>query len=79
MIRLRVKGKNIHSPERLGFWWSHVGWILCSKYEDTIKDSSTILEAVKSYNLSASSERIFQPVQEPYLILRPKAQKAEPI
>ncbi|MFO0568662.1 MAG: acyl-CoA desaturase [Polyangiaceae bacterium] len=26
--------EDIHSPKR-GFWWSHVGWILCRKYEDT--------------------------------------------
>lgn len=26
---------DVHSPERDGFWWSHVGWILCSKYEAT--------------------------------------------
>jgi stearoyl-CoA desaturase (delta-9 desaturase) len=25
---------DIHSPRR-GFWWSHVGWILCKKYNDT--------------------------------------------
>ena len=25
---------DIHSPLR-GFWWSHVGWILCDKYNDT--------------------------------------------
>jgi stearoyl-CoA desaturase (delta-9 desaturase) len=24
----------VHSPLR-GFWWSHVGWILCDKYNDT--------------------------------------------
>jgi stearoyl-CoA desaturase (Delta-9 desaturase) len=32
---------DIHSPQR-GFWWSHVGWILCDKYGatrlDEIKD-----------------------------------------
>lgn len=32
---------DIHSPMK-GFWWSHVGWILCDKYkgydEDAIKD-----------------------------------------
>jgi stearoyl-CoA desaturase (delta-9 desaturase) len=32
---------DIHSPKK-GFWWSHVGWILCRKYEatplDQIKD-----------------------------------------
>jgi stearoyl-CoA desaturase (delta-9 desaturase) len=26
---------DVHSPEREGFWWSHVGWILSSKYEAT--------------------------------------------
>jgi stearoyl-CoA desaturase (delta-9 desaturase) len=26
--------KDIHSPVR-GFWWSHVGWILCDKYKPT--------------------------------------------
>ncbi len=25
---------DVHSP-KLGFWWSHVGWILCDKYGDT--------------------------------------------
>jgi len=32
---------DVHSPKR-GFWWSHVGWILCPKYHvtrwDLIKD-----------------------------------------
>ena len=28
---------DIHSPLR-GFWWSHVGWILCDKYADTPAD-----------------------------------------
>lgn len=35
--------QDIHSPLR-GFWWSHVGWILCDKYNDApvhrIKDFS---------------------------------------
>jgi len=26
--------RDIHSP-RDGFWWSHVGWILCDKYGET--------------------------------------------
>jgi stearoyl-CoA desaturase (Delta-9 desaturase) len=26
--------EDIHSPMRRGFWWSHVGWFLCSKYDD---------------------------------------------
>ena len=25
--------EDVHSPERMGFWWSHVGWILCDKYD----------------------------------------------
>ena len=28
---------DIHSP-RKGFWWSHVGWILCDKYGETKYD-----------------------------------------
>ncbi len=26
--------EDIHSPLR-GFWWSHVGWILCGRYDET--------------------------------------------
>ncbi|MEI6741900.1 MAG: acyl-CoA desaturase [bacterium] len=26
--------EDVHSP-RKGFWWSHVGWILCDKYNNT--------------------------------------------
>jgi stearoyl-CoA desaturase (delta-9 desaturase) len=26
---------DIHSPTRKGFWWSHVGWILCKRYNET--------------------------------------------
>ena len=26
---------DIHSPVQKGFWWSHVGWILCDKYGET--------------------------------------------
>jgi stearoyl-CoA desaturase (delta-9 desaturase) len=28
---------DVHSPIR-GFWWSHVGWILCDKYSPTNED-----------------------------------------
>lgn len=28
---------DVHSP-RKGFWWSHVGWILCDKYNETRYD-----------------------------------------
>ncbi len=38
---------DVHSP-RDGFWWSHVGWILSTKYKDTdldgIKDFATFPE-----------------------------------
>ena len=38
------KEPDVHSPELEGFWWSHVGWILSSKYDatnfDAIKDFS---------------------------------------
>lgn len=30
--------RDIHSPMK-GFWWSHVGWILCDKFNDTDLDS----------------------------------------
>ena len=29
---------DIHSPTQKGFWWSHVGWILCDKYAATDYD-----------------------------------------
>jgi stearoyl-CoA desaturase (delta-9 desaturase) len=29
--------EDIHSPKR-GFWWSHVGWILCPRFEKTRAD-----------------------------------------
>jgi stearoyl-CoA desaturase (delta-9 desaturase) len=25
--------EDVHSPSRRGFWWSHVGWLLSSKYD----------------------------------------------
>lgn len=41
--------RDIHSPKR-GFWWSHVGWILCPKYQATdwatIKDFARYPELV---------------------------------
>jgi stearoyl-CoA desaturase (delta-9 desaturase) len=30
--------RDIHSPIR-GFWWSHVGWILCDKFNNTDSDA----------------------------------------
>jgi stearoyl-CoA desaturase (delta-9 desaturase) len=27
--------EDIHSPVQRGFWWSHVGWILASRYNET--------------------------------------------
>jgi len=29
---------DIHSPSRRGFWWAHVGWLLCPKYARTDMD-----------------------------------------
>jgi stearoyl-CoA desaturase (delta-9 desaturase) len=26
---------DVHSPVQRGFWWSHMGWILCDKYVET--------------------------------------------
>jgi len=41
---------DIHSPAQRGFWWSHVGWILCRKYDETryesIKDFARFPELV---------------------------------
>jgi stearoyl-CoA desaturase (delta-9 desaturase) len=41
--------RDIHSPKR-GLWWSHVGWILCRKYQPTewsmIKDFAKYPELV---------------------------------
>lgn len=27
--------EDIHSPVQRGFWWSHVGWILCPRFDET--------------------------------------------
>src|SRR5258706_16051499 len=27
--------EDVHSPVVRGFWWSHIGWFLCCKYNDT--------------------------------------------
>ena len=32
--RFSDQPEDIHSPMK-GFWWSHVGWIICTKYEAT--------------------------------------------
>ncbi|MBZ0271630.1 acyl-CoA desaturase [bacterium] len=48
--------EDIHSPLK-GFWWSHVGWILCDKYKDVmneyIKDFAKFPELrwLQKYNL----------------------------
>ena len=34
--------RDVHSPRR-GFWWSHVGWILCDRF------SATELERIKDF------------------------------
>ncbi|GMU59513.1 MAG: stearoyl-CoA desaturase [Myxococcaceae bacterium] len=31
--------EDIHSPARKGFWWSHVGWILARRYDETDLDA----------------------------------------
>ena len=42
--------EDLHSPVRMGFWWSHVGWFLSRRYEstdsDAIKDFSRFPELV---------------------------------
>jgi len=40
--RFSDTARDIHSP-RKGFWWSHVGWILCDKY------SSTDVESIRDF------------------------------
>jgi stearoyl-CoA desaturase (delta-9 desaturase) len=35
--------RDIHSPKR-GFWWSHVGWILCDKYNGVAVEQIRDLE-----------------------------------
>jgi len=30
--------EDVHSPVRRGFWWSHLGWILSARYEETPLD-----------------------------------------
>ena len=30
---------DVHSPQREGFWWSHVGWLLSSRYDATRLDA----------------------------------------
>ena len=47
--------RDIHSPQK-GFWWSHVGWILCDRYKDTdlgaVKDLAAFpeLRLVERFN-----------------------------
>ena len=42
-MRYSDQPEDVHSPVQRGFWWSHVGWILSSRYEATryelIRDS----------------------------------------
>lgn len=44
------KDTDLHSPSKQGFWWSHIGWIISSRYEktdyDSIKDFSRFPELV---------------------------------
>ncbi|MFY1830270.1 fatty acid desaturase [Myxococcus fulvus] len=48
--RYSDQGEDIHSPVQKGFWFSHVGWILCDKYGKTrmegIKDFARFPELV---------------------------------
>jgi stearoyl-CoA desaturase (delta-9 desaturase) len=37
--------EDIHSPKQDGFWWSHIGWILSGRYDET--DFSRIPDLVK--------------------------------
>jgi stearoyl-CoA desaturase (Delta-9 desaturase) len=42
--RFSDTARDVHSPKR-GFWWSHVGWILCDKYNQA--DMSQIRDFAK--------------------------------
>ena len=48
--RFSDSAQDIHSPTQKGFFWSHVGWILCDKYAatdyDRIRDFSKYPELV---------------------------------
>jgi stearoyl-CoA desaturase (delta-9 desaturase) len=37
--------EDLHSPKQDGFWWSHIGWILCGRYDET--DFSRIPDLAK--------------------------------
>jgi stearoyl-CoA desaturase (delta-9 desaturase) len=36
--RFSDQPEDVHSPVQRGLWWSHVGWILCRRYEATKLD-----------------------------------------
>ncbi len=36
--RFSDQPEDIHSPVQRGFWWSHVGWIMANRYEETKLD-----------------------------------------
>jgi stearoyl-CoA desaturase (delta-9 desaturase) len=37
--RFSDQEEDVHSPLQRGFWWSHMGWILCDRYTGTRYDS----------------------------------------
>ena len=37
--RFSDQEEDVHSPLQRGFWWSHMGWILCDRYTETRYDS----------------------------------------
>jgi len=37
--RFSDQPEDVHSPVQRGFWWSHVGWILAGKWENTDYDA----------------------------------------
>ena len=36
--------EDLHSPKQRGFWWAHIGWILCDRYD------ATPFEAIKDFS-----------------------------
>lgn len=52
--------EDVHSPLQRGFWWSHVGWILCSTYEET--DYKQVRDLAKYPELVWLNEHFLVPV-----------------
>jgi stearoyl-CoA desaturase (delta-9 desaturase) len=52
-------GQDIHSAKLEGFYWSHVGWVLCKEYEDY--DPNVVRDLIKFPELVWLDKYIFIP------------------